>query len=89
MHANAILTPLMRAKMIAQLTSSGASLRATADAFRVCEKAVRRWLARARQLGFPQRLEDRSSAPLRQPRRTGSALESRILELRRQRRSYA
>lgn len=89
MHANAILTPLMRAKMIAQLTASGASLRSTAAAFRVCEKTVRRWLARARQLGFPSRLEDRSSTPLRQPRKTGSALESQILALRRQRRSYA
>jgi transposase InsO family protein len=89
MHANATLTPLMRAKMIAQLTASGASLRATAAAFRVCEKTVRRWLARARQSGFPQRLEDRSSVPLRQPRKTNSALESRIVELRRQRRSYA
>src|SRR6266542_4486499 len=89
MHANATLTPLTRAKMIAQLTASGASLRSTAAAFRVCEKTVRRWLARARQAGFPQRLEDRSSAPLRQPRKTGSALESRILALRRERRSYA
>ena len=89
MHANATLTPLTRAKMIAQLTASGASLRATAAAFRVCEKTVRRWLARARQSGFPRRLEDRSSVPLRQPRKTGSALESRIVELRRERRSYA
>jgi transposase InsO family protein len=75
--------------MIAQLTASGASLRAIADAFRVCEKTVRRWLARARQLGFPSRLEDRSSAPLRQPRKTSSTLENHILDLRRQRRSYA
>ncbi len=89
MHANAILTPLMRAKMIAQLAASGASLRATAAAFRVCEKTVRRWLARARQLGFPARLEDRSSTPLRQPRKTSRSLESQILALRRQRRSYA
>jgi|SRR5882724_258613 len=89
MHANATLTPLTRAKMIAQLTASGASLRATAAAFRVCEKTVRRWLARARQLGFPMRLADRSSVPLRQPRKTSSALESQILALRRERRSYA
>ena len=89
MHANATLTPPMRAKMIAQHTASGASLRATAAAFRVCEKTVRRWLARARQAGFPQRLEDRSSTPLHQPRKTNPALESRIVELRRARRSYA
>ena len=75
--------------MIAQLTSSGASLRSIATAFRVCEKTVRRWLARARQLGFPSRLEDLSSAPRRQPRKTSPALENHILHLRRQRRSYA
>ena len=89
MHANATLTPLMRAKMIAQLTASGASLRSIATAFRVCEKTVRRWLARARQLGFPSRLQDHSSAPRRQPRKTSSAIENQILELRRARRSYA
>ena len=89
MHANATLTPLMRAKMIAHLTTHGLSLRATATAFGVCEKTVRRWLARAQQAGFPPRLPDRSSVPLRQPRKTSAELESRILALRRQRRSYA
>ena len=89
MHANAALTPLMRAKMIAFLTASGSSLRATAAVFRVCEKTVRRWLLRAQQAGFPRRLDDRSSVPLRQPRKTSADLESRILALRRQRRSYA
>lgn len=89
MHANATLTPLMRAKMIAQLTASGASLRAVAADFRVCEKTVRRWLARARELGFPARLADRSSRPRRQPRRTAPDLETQILALRRARRTYA
>ena len=89
MHANAALTPLMRAKMIALHSASGASLRSTAAAFCVCEKTVRRWLVRARQAGFPKRLADRSSVPLRQPRRTSADLESRILALRRERRSYA
>ena len=89
MHANATLTPLMRAKMIAHLTAKGLSLRATAAAFQVCEKTVRRWLRRAQQAGFPKRLDDRSSVPLRQPRRTPPELESRILALRRERRSYA
>ena len=89
MHANATLTPLMRAKMIAQLTAGGLSLRATAAAFQVCEKTVRRWLTRAQLAGFPQRLEDRSSVPLRQPRKTSQGLEAHILALRRERRSYA
>ena len=89
MHANATLTPLMRAKMIARLTAHGLSLRATAAAFCVCEKTVRRWLGRAQLAGFPQRLEDRSSIPLRQPRKTSQELEAHILALRRARRSYA
>jgi transposase InsO family protein len=75
--------------MIAHFTASGSSLRATATAFRVCEKTVRKWLARARSSGFPSRLEDLSSTPRRQPRKTSSALESHILALRRARRSYA
>src|SRR5438552_3901771 len=52
MHANATLTPLMRAKMIRHLTNHHLSLRATADAFRVCEKTVRKWLRRANEEGF-------------------------------------
>jgi len=67
----------------------GLSLRATAAAYGVCEKTVRRWLARAKAQDFPQRLADRSSTPLRQPLKTSSALEAQILALRRQRRSYA
>ena len=89
MHANATLTPIMRAKMIAHLTTHGLSLRATAAAFQVCEKTVRKWLRRAKHDGPGPRLEDRSSVPLRQPRKTSAQLESRILALRRERRSYA
>lgn len=89
MHANAALTPLTRAKMVAHFTSHGGSLRATAAAFGVCEKTVRRWLQRAKAQGFPQRLADRSSTPHQQPLKTSAPLEAQLLELRRQRRSYA
>src|SRR5215211_4290853 len=89
MHANARLTPLTRAQMALQHSELGRSLRESAAAFGVCEKTVRRWLARAKAAGFPQRLHDRSSSPLRQPRRTAAELETRILTLRRERRSYA
>src|SRR4028118_529343 len=89
MHANAKLAPIMRAKMIHQLTSEGLSLRATAALFHVSEKTVRRWLARARTEGFPSRLLDRSSSPRRQPRRTPAKLEASIPALRHQRRPYA
>jgi transposase InsO family protein len=89
MHANATLTPLTRAKMVAQHRALGRSLRATAAAFGVCEKTVRKWLQRATRAGFPARLPDRSSVPHRQPRKTSARLEKKILRLRRQRRSYA
>src|SRR5262249_5578481 len=47
------------------------------------------WLIRSKLSGSPPRLEDRSSRPLRQPRKTAPQLEAQILSLRRQRRSYA
>ena len=62
MHANAMLTPLRRAQMIAELASTGASLRAIATRFDVCEKTVRRWRSQAQLLGSPQRLPDPSPA---------------------------
>jgi transposase InsO family protein len=89
MHANATLTPLMRAKLVRHHLASAASLRSTAAAFGVCEKTVRKWLKRAQQSSSSQRLQDGSSVPLRQPRKTSPALENQILSLRRQRRSYA
>jgi len=67
----------------------GGSLRASAAAFGVCEKTLRRWLARARPAGFPRRLEDHSSRPRCQPRRTTAELETQILALRRDHRTYA
>ena len=89
MHANATLTPLTRAKMVASFHSKTLSLRATADAFSVSEKTVRKWLARAKEEGLKPRFEDRSSVPKHQPRKTSPQLEAQILALRRQRRSYA
>src|SRR5882672_651184 len=89
MHANATLTPLMRAKLVHHHLATGASLRSTAAAFGVSEKTVRKWLKRSQLAGSPERLEDRYSAPLRQPRKTPPQLEDQILALRRQRRSYA
>ena len=89
MHANATLTPLTRAQMALTHFQLGLSLRHSAVAFGVCERTVRRWLARAKAAGFPQRLHDRPSTPHRQPRKTPDALEAQILALRRERRSYA
>ena len=79
----------MRAKLVRHHLASGASMRSTAATFGVSDITVRKWLIRAQQSGHPQRLEDRSSVPLRQPRKTPPELEAQILTLRRQRRSYA
>src|SRR5438067_6739174 len=89
MHANATLTPLRRAQMVRELTTTKLSLRAAAAAYHVSDRTVRRWMQRARESAFPARLPDRSSTPHRQPRKTSSALEARIVALRRERRSYA
>lgn len=89
MHANAKLTPLMRAKLVQFHQTTGLSLRTTATTFAVSEKTVRKWLTRAQTANFPARLEDRASTPLRQPRKTSPELEAQVLTLRRQRRSYA
>ena len=89
MHANATLTPLTRAQMALQHSQLGRSLRDSAAAFGVCEKTVRRWLNRARQAGFPQRLQEHPSTPRRAPRKSPPELEAQILALRRERRCYA
>src|SRR2546423_2008583 len=89
MHANATLTPLKRAQMARDLTTRNLSRRAAAAAYQVSDRTVRRWLSRAQESAFPSRLPDRSSIPHCQPRRTSSQLETQIVALRRERRSYA
>ena len=89
MHANAKLTPLMRAKLVQFHQTAGHSLRTTATAFGVSEKTVRKWLKRALTANFTTRLADHSSRPHQQPRKTSPHLEAQILALRQQRRSYA
>ena len=89
MHANAKLTPLMRANLVRHHLANDTSLRTTAATFGVSEKTVRKWLNRAKVANFPARLEDHSSVPRHQPRKTATHLEDQILALRRQRRSYA
>src|SRR5262245_6196910 len=62
-HQNARLTPQGRAEVVRQVRA-GASARAVARAAHVCEKTVRKWVARA-AAGEP--LTDRSSRPHPQP----------------------
>ncbi len=83
-HQNAALSPKGRALMVHCVVSDGWSFRATARAFHVDPKTVRRWVTRFRKHG-PRALNDRSSRPHRQPRRTPNNVMRQIEALRRQR----
>jgi transposase InsO family protein len=83
LHQNARLTwrsreTLANKNMIEKLT-----LKAAAAAFNVSRKTAAKWLRRYRTLGLSG-LRDRSSRPLRSPRRTSSQLIAQVLVLRRQ-----
>ena len=88
MHGNAPLTPLGRAAVIKDITHHALTLRAAAADRSVSEKTARRWYARAREEGFPDRLYGRSSAPVRSPRKTPPEIERQICALRRRRQTY-
>lgn len=83
-HQNAALSLKGRALMVARVVSDGWSVRATARAFHVDPKTVRRWVARFRGQGASA-LADRSSRPHRQPRRTPTGVMRQVEALRRQR----
>ncbi len=83
-HKNAKLTPLGRAEIVHRVLEEGQTPMAVATAVGVCERTVRKWVARFRAEGS-QGLQDRSSRPhtLRQP--TPAAVVRQIAALRRQR----
>jgi transposase InsO family protein len=83
-HQNAALSLKGRALMVQRVLSDNWSYRATARAFQVDPKIVRRWVARFREDG-PPALHDRPSRPHRQPWRTSKSLVRQIEALRRQR----
>ena len=83
-HQNAALSFKGRALLVQRVVNDGWSYRATARAFHVDPKTVRRWVARFREHG-PHALHDRSSRPHCQPRRTPKGLVRQIEALRRQR----
>ena len=70
--------------MVARVLQQGWSYRATARHYQVDPKTVRRWVVRFLD-GGPQALQDRSSRPHRQPRRTPQRLARQVSALRRQR----
>jgi len=59
------------------------TLKAAAAAFNVSRKTAAKWVHRYRSLGLPG-LRDRSSRPLRSPRRTSSERIAQVIGLRRQ-----
>ena len=83
-HKNARLTPLSRAELVRRVLVEGQTPKAVATAFGVCERTVRKWVARFRAEG-PAGLMDRSSRPKRLYRPTAASLVDRIAALRRQR----
>jgi transposase InsO family protein len=83
-HNNARLTPLGRAVMISRIEDEGWSVARAAQAAGLSRRTASKWLGRQRS-GGERRLHDRSSAPLRCPRRTPADLTARIEALRRQR----
>ena len=83
-HKNARLTPHSRAELVRRVLEEGQTPKAVATAFGVCERTVRKWVARFQAEG-PAGLMDRSSRPKRLYRPTAAALVDRIAALRRQR----
>jgi transposase InsO family protein len=82
-HKNARLTPFGRAAMVCRI-ESGWSVRRAAEASGVSRRTAYRWLDRHRG-GGERRLDDRSSAPRRCPRRICAERLVQIEQLRRER----
>ncbi len=80
-HGNAKTTPKMRQLIVAR-AQQGWPYTRIAEALGISVRTVAKWVARVRQRGDVQ---DGSSRPHRQPRRTAPALERAILALRRRR----
>ena len=82
-HKNARLTPRGREEMVRRVLS-GQTPEDVAESAGVCPRTIRKWVGRFRLEGAAGLL-DRSSRPLRSPRRTPATVEQRIGELRRRR----
>jgi len=84
MHKNARLTPHSRADLVRRIMVDGHTPKAVATAFGVCERTVRKWVARFNVEG-EDGLRDRSSRPKRLHRPTAADTVQEIVTLRRQR----
>src|SRR5438093_6708186 len=84
LHRNAKTTPHMRALLVHRVRTLHWSVAAAAAAAGVAIRTAYKWLARYRQGGVLG-LEDRSSQPHRQPRRTAASVISAIVAARHER----
>ena len=86
LHRNAKTTPTMRALIVQRIRRDQWSPAEAAIAAGISVRTAYKWLGRYR-LGGRAALEDGSSRPHRQPRRTAPAVTARILAARYERRS--
>jgi transposase InsO family protein len=84
LHRNAKTTPHMRALLVHRVHTLHWSVADAAAAAGVAVRTAYKWLARYRQSGV-RGLEDRSSQPHRQPRRTAASVVSAIVAARHER----
>jgi transposase InsO family protein len=80
-HRKAKLTPAGRLLLVQRVLEQGWPAAHAAAMAGVSRPTVYKWLARYRHEGLAG-LEDRSSRPLRCPRRTPAAVEAQVLDLR-------
>ena len=86
LHRNAKTTPAMRALIVQRIRRDAWPPATAATAAGVSLRTAYKWLRRYR-LGGPSALEDASSQPSRQPRRTPAAMTARIVAARYERRT--
>jgi transposase InsO family protein len=80
-HRNAPLSELGRLRLARCVVDQGWPLRRAAERFQVSPTTAARWARRYREAGEAA-MADRSSRPLRSPRRTPTRTERRIIKLR-------
>ena len=81
MHANAALTPKARLKLARLVVHDGWPIARAAERFQVSWPTAKRWVERYRQCGEAG-MQDRSSRPASQPKRTPQPLVRKIVHLR-------
>ena len=83
-HQNARLTPILREELAKIVLFQGLTLNSAAAEFKVSPKTAAKWVRRYQQHGAAG-MRDRSSRPLRSPRRCGAPVIAQVEQLRRQR----